>query len=131
VAKGKNNSYSGQRDNLNPSLTTLLNGPLIRPPLRLLPLPYNPYPQEVLPYAGDRRQFTPDASTAPPRAVTRNASKVVAGKQPAAVRFSDPQFVGICARRQIRKEVLHALKRTRKGAGSKKHFNFWSKVSCK
>lgn len=131
MAKGKNNSYSGQRDNLNQSLTSLLNGPLIRPPIRLLPLPQNPYPQEVLPYVGDRRFYTPDVTTAPPRSVTRSASKVVAGKQPAALSFSDPKFVGICARRQIRKEVLHALKRTRKGAGSKKHFNFWSKVGCK
>lgn len=129
MARSKSNSLQGQRDNLNQSLTSLLSFP-VRPMPTLLPLP-TPTPHEVLPYAGDRRYFTPDASVARPKSVTRSAARIDVGSQPAAVRFAEPRLVGICARRQIRKEVLHALKRTRKGAGSKKHFNFWSKVSCK
>lgn len=36
----------------------------------------------------------------------------------------------ICAKRAIRKEVLHALKRTKKGAGASRRRNHTSRVKC-
>lgn len=129
MARSKNPYSGGQRDYLNQSLATLLHSP-IRPMPLLLPLP-NPTPIQVLPYAGDRRRFNPSDSTQAPAAVRSGASRVVADPwRPSGTRFADPKYVGICARRKVRKEVLFAKRLTRSGAGSKKHFNFWSKVKC-
>jgi len=123
-----------QRDLSNPnsfrSLDSLLTFKL-RPPPVLLPVPSSS-PQSVR-VAGDRRLFRPDVGTVAPAAVRPGASRVVADQRPrgtARLKFADPQFVAICARRTIRREVLHALKRTKKGAGAKKRRNFWSAISC-
>jgi len=129
MAKSRSSHTSGQRDYLNQSLASLLHYP-IRPMPVLLPLPQPQY-QEVLPYAGDRRTFTPSLAADPPQGVRRSSGRVVAGGNLSSTRFAEPQLLGICARRAIRREVLHALKRTKRGAGGKKHYNFWSKVSCK
>lgn len=129
MARSKSNSNSGQRGYLNEPLATLLNSP-IRPMPLLLPL-IQPTYQEVLPYAGDRRFFNPSATTEPVKGATRSSGRVVAGNNFVSYAFQKPELVGICARRAIRREVLHALKRTKRGAGSSKHYNFWSKVSCK
>lgn len=91
-----------------------------------------PSPQYV---AGleDRRLYKPDRGLAPPAALNRNASRIVAPKYspPFAVRFADPRLVSICAKRKIRREVLFALgKGGKRGRLNKPRRNFWSRVSC-
>ena len=44
--------------------------------------------------------------------------------------FRVPTRVSICVRRGVRRSVLFALKRTGKGARSRKRFNYWSAVRC-
>lgn len=112
------------------SLASLLALP--RPYRPVWPVSSLPSPQEVLPYVQDRRTFTPDAGSIRASAVQRSASRLVAVpfSSPAVAAFGDPSLVGICARRKVRKEVLHALKRTKKGARGKKHRNIWSDYKC-
>nr|QJB20444.1 MAG: hypothetical protein [Microvirus sp.] len=48
------------------------------------------------------------------------------------IKFALPHKTAICIRRKIREEVLHALRRTGKGANRRKpHRNRFSGVSCK
>lgn len=44
--------------------------------------------------------------------------------------FSAPRSVMICVRRKSRREVLFALRKTGKGARSRKRRNEWSNVKC-
>lgn len=44
--------------------------------------------------------------------------------------FAAPQKVLVCVRRAIRREVLHALKKTRSGAGRSPRRNRFSNVRC-
>lgn len=51
--------------------------------------------------------------------------------KPASYRFeTGNKTIPICARRKTRKEVLHALKKTRSGKGSPKKRNRWSDIRC-
>lgn len=136
MARRSNRSTTlSQREIFNPSLARLLT------PIRLLPLPepWTPPPapiprsrRAVVLSTGDRRAWRPDRSTRPPAAMYPGAARVVAKPAiAAATRFADPRSVAICIRRSIRKEVLFALKKTRKGSGSKRRRNFWSEVHCK
>lgn len=124
MAHPKNNY--GQRDFTTQSLDSLLTFKL-RPPPRLLPLAT--FTRSQVLEAGDRRLWQPDASTRPPHTPRPGSSRVKA-KSFNTLKFADPRFVGICVRRKIRKEVLFATKKTRKGSGGKKHRNFWSTISC-
>lgn len=109
------------------SLDSLLTFKL-RPPPSLLPLP-SFTPSQVLD-AGDRRLFEPGRSTRPPHTPRPGSSRVVAGTKFSSLRFADPRFVGICVRRKIRKQVLFALHKTRKGSSGGRKHNFWSSISC-
>ncbi|UDN67494.1 hypothetical protein [robinz microvirus RP_32] len=110
------------------SLDSLLSFKL-RPPPVLLPVPS--FTQKQVLDSGDRRLFQPDRSTRPPHTPRPGSSRVVATAQKlSALRFADPRFVAVCVRRKIRKEVLFALRKTRKGGGARKHKNFWSDISC-
>lgn len=114
----------------NRSLTELLHIPL-RPPPVLIPVHIPSRP--VVLATGDRRRYRPDASTRPPHALTASAARVVARPDPShpgALAFKHPPHVAICVRRKQRREVLFALKKTRKGAGAKRKRNFWSDISC-
>lgn len=44
--------------------------------------------------------------------------------------FAVPKRVLVCVRRKQRREVIHAKRLTRKGAGSPKRRNIWSAISC-
>lgn len=48
----------------------------------------------------------------------------------ASFRFETGATIPICAKRKIRRQVLHALKKTRSGKGSPKKRNRWSSISC-
>ena len=78
----------------------------------------------------DRRRYHPDA-VKPAGATKRNASRLVA-RGPYKVAFAIPSRVAVCARRKIRREVLHAY-RIAGSSGSghrKRRRNFWSDVRC-
>lgn len=48
-----------------------------------------------------------------------------------AIGFHRPNLVGICVRRKIRREVLHALHRTNRGrGGGHRRRNAWSGIKC-
>lgn len=113
-----------------PSLEALLS-------IKLTPLlPISPVTTALTPVAiaelGDRRRWRPDASTAAPAASVKAAARVVSPPPPAVDRmqFADPNAVALCARRKRRREVLFALKKTKKGSGAKRKRNFWSDVKC-
>lgn len=120
---------NSQRDFTTPnqSLAQLLSFK-IRPAPLLLPV----FTPSAVLDSGDRRVFQPDRSIAPPHTPVRSSSRVVAplGGRLSTLRFQDPKLVAICVRRKQRKEVLFAKRKTRKGAGSRKHRNFWSDIKC-
>lgn len=76
----------------------------------------------------DARAFS-FGSEAPLR---RNPIKSEAPPRPGgALVFHEPQFLPVCVKRHQRREVLHALRRTKKGSGSpRRRFNYWSKIKC-
>lgn len=88
----------------------------------------------------DRRAFHPDGKTKRPiDAVPRSAARLKVApasvrqnplKLPGRVAFTAPNGVAVCVRRKNRREVLFALNRTKKGAGSPKRRNSWSDVKC-
>lgn len=100
---------------------------------------------EVLAYS-DRRRYQPDESIRAPGAVVRSAARIRVAVHRAPtfgfrssavvspyVKFNIPRAIGLCARRRIRKEVIHALgKHGRGGRGGAKprKRNFWSSVKC-
>lgn len=87
----------------------------------------------------DRRSFH-FSPVRPAAALRRPASRLVARQphkqwQPAQTRaviaFDEPKLVSICARRTRRRETLFALRRTGKGARSKRRRNAFSSISCR
>jgi len=85
----------------------------------------------------DRRMFHPEGVFRAPRALGMRPRVVL--RKPDGLRAAKaawhspvlevPERVAMCVRRKERREVLHALKRTRGGGGSRR-FTFWSKVGC-
>lgn len=86
----------------------------------------------------DRRTWHPDgAQKRPPATVHSSKAKLaVAPPQknkrilPHRIAFQAPKSVLVCIRRKMRAEVLHALKRTRRGSGSPKHRTAFSDIKC-
>lgn len=89
----------------------------------------------------DNRLFHPLGDLRPPRAVfgkprvvIRNANNVRKRSGFAALShrlgFKVPKVVARCVRRKERREVMFAKRKTGKGSRGKKHFNFWSSISC-
>lgn len=105
----------------------------------------------------DRRYFRPDESTRPPTTHSPLAARITL--QVIKVRqrrrafhakldkytnpfhypktylrtrlgFSVPRRIEACIRRGVRKEVLHAKRKTGKSGQRKPHRNFWSAISC-
>lgn len=124
MAKGKHRNRTGQRDLSTRSLTVPVAAPPIKP--------------VTLALIEDRRTFHParylrGAQTlggkfnaevvARPAKLTRSV--------PAHIGFRAPARVVLCVRRRQRKEVLFALRKTRKGAGARRRRrNIWSGVRC-
>lgn len=117
--------------------------PVLRPPKK--PVQFvNPtvyVPRSVKPKLNqidDRRTFHPQklsrpaklVSGAPHRLKIKTGTRTPKSALPHSVGFSAPAKVLICIRRKTRKQVLFALKRTRKGSGSRKTRNYWSDVKC-
>lgn len=99
----------------------------------------NPYTlpvyQEVLSDpVGDRRRFYPNANLLrPAHAIKPTANRLVIGRgMETPVRFALPNYVAICVRRKLRREVLHALKLTGKSGrgGGKRRRSAYSGIRC-
>lgn len=83
----------------------------------------------------DRRQYTPQrsggfssaASTRSPVAPIKTNNTFTSSVIRA---FKAPAHVAICVRRKIRKQVLHALKKTGRGSSPPRLRNHWSNVKC-
>lgn len=137
MAKGT--SGRGNATGTPSSLTSLLA--LTKPamPLALAdPVIYNQLFHGNYDESSDRRRYNPTKRSAAPHAANRNATrlligavgKVASGKLPHTVRFRLPNLVTLCIRRQLRREVLHALNRTRTGRGGRNRRNIWSDIKC-
>lgn len=89
----------------------------------------------------DRRLFTPDplppakSFNTPHHRLTIPKSKARSFSRPGPVPhqlgFAAPEKVLICVRRKIRKEVLHAYKRTGRGSGRPNRRGPFSDIHCR
>lgn len=87
----------------------------------------------------DRRTFHPERafrpallfSGRPSRTTFKPSSVRYPGDVPARVMFRAPPKVLVCVRRQARKEVLHALRKTGRVGQRAPRRNLFSSVSCK
>lgn len=79
----------------------------------------------------DGRRYNPTNTRRPPKSVT-GASSAYNYKSltPLRVAFQQPEKVIVCIRRKIRKEVLHALKLTRKNGGGARKRTPLSDIHC-
>lgn len=109
-----------------------------------------PSPLKNLTNYEDRRQWHPLGNFAPARSFNRPNHRIIVGYQqprkstqntnrPMNIRsyptshvaFEHPKKVLICVRRQARKEVLHALRKTGKSGQRRPRYNYYSSISCK
>lgn len=92
---------------------------------------YSPAVRSILPEIEDRRRYTPAGSAEPAR-TPRSVAKIKMHRLgPLDVfGFGSPRHVLVCLRRAMRKEVLHALRKTGKGSSPPRRFNQFSKVRC-
>lgn len=140
MAKGTSSRGSAHVSTTPSSLTTLLAlpttptaivSPLTDPVIRQQ-LYHGNYDDPI----SDRRRYQPDRRSAPPHAFKRDAIRLYTGlahpsrELTKSIRFARPDLITICLRRKVRREVLHALRRTRKGSGGGRRRNFWSDVKC-
>lgn len=107
----------------SPSINTLVRSPLIEVEDHRLWSP------DRTPSARSTKNWRNHPQLAPRKRPTGSSRPL---NQIHALTFRAPQYVAICVRRSARREVLHALKKTGKGAGTKKrpHRNYWSNVRC-
>jgi len=99
----------------------------------------------------DRRTFHPEQTNAPVLKLGGQPARLEVRNRPArnrtqwqkdkfgdtlrsqtkgAIAFAEPSLVTLCIRSKRRKETLFALKKTGKGARTKKRFNWTSKIGC-
>lgn len=112
---------------------------LLAPPA----LPLEPLHEVLAPLREleDLRSYHPEAEHRRPRAADlRSSSDVVLRPRQVTKKtrsnrdvfgFRVPEKVLVCARRQERREVLHALRRTRSGAGARRRRSRYSHLSCR
>lgn len=92
----------------------------------------------ILPQIEDRRAYNPTRSTARPGSVSRDAarltlrqSRVKSAQTKAPLSFANPDKVALCARRSIRREVLHAKRIAGRSGLKRPRRNYWSSISCR
>lgn len=159
MAKGsKSKSHSSSHSSPSKSRAQRDHFTIARTPL-LVPMP-SPPSSKVSPKkravlaSEDRRTFHPEKLNRPvlnvhgrpaaqvladrPRSLKKPSArqqafrwgKDVASQTKAVLTFAQPSKVAVCVRRGVRREVLHALKRTGKGAGSSRRRSWTSKIGC-
>jgi len=132
MARRRSRNRKGQRD-ATPIANPLPPVVVVRPP----PIPSSvslvralqaqKLHQSSLP---DRRKFTPKGIRTA-KTIAGNLARFTPRLVRAAVRptFNIPSRVLVCLRRKVRREVLHALRRTNGSGGGRKR-NVWSNVRC-
>lgn len=127
MARGRSNNYTTQRDASVIASYNLLRSILSRP---------------LVPF-GDRRSFHPEGYYRPADVAGRRAARFVvlapaasskrrSSSMPSDVfKFAQPNRVLVCGRRQVRKEVLFAKRKTGKGAKAYRDRNYLSNMSCR
>lgn len=124
----------------------LLSRTFQQPTFRPAPLVHHTSPSSrILHEIEDRRTYHPDGPTRPARSYDKpvhrltvpvhpknvNKRSTASAALPRTVQFEAPKRVLVCIRRQKRKEVLFALKKTGKGARARKHRqSFYSSIRC-
>ena len=112
-------------------------------------LPYfssSPRSMSQLSLIEDRRVYNPLGSLSPARSISRNTHALVVPNDrvspsrsrsnrsflspPSFVGFQAPKKVLVCVRRQRRKEVLHALKKTGRVGQRRPRFSDYSSIKC-
>lgn len=85
---------------------------------------YSPTPYRVIASPRKAARLVPDR--------TGQSIRDQVGPVPAGVQFNIPKKVAICVRRKARREIMHALKLTRKAGkgGGKRNRNLWSTIKC-
>lgn len=124
--------------------------------IRLTPVPRINFLNPNLTLYEDRRTWHPEGAQRPARSFnqsrhrlkdllrrsrykptqyTRRASPLKNQNYlpPTTIAFQAPQKVLVCVRRKIRKEILHAFKKTGKSGRKQKkpRFGFYSRISCR
>lgn len=114
-------------------LTPIARSPLLRQQLlihKLIQQLARPHVEPPI----DRRRYNPRAF-AHPETLTQSSARLNNRRlrkiYASPFEISVPHKVGICIRRKSRREVLHALKRTGKGAGRKlRRYTYYSDFHC-
>lgn len=146
--KTHHQKLKAKRDVTTPSLETLLSPikPITKPILHHLPKPKT----DLRPLE-DRRKYHPDGRQQAAKSIHKATHRLTVKRgpqgrplksRPSALRspvkalshkigFHDAKRVLICIRRKMRKQVLHALKLTGKGARSRRHRQSeYSSIRC-
>lgn len=95
------------------------------------------YTEPARSFSAPRSRLTVVSRVSHPRTVGRvDASRSLSSawsQTRATVAFAEPRRTVLCVRRNIRKEVLHALDRVRPGGSgrSRSHWTEWSSVRCR
>lgn len=145
---GRSNNRRSRRVNNNNARQNLPASTLIK----VSPVKYNQIPSSYLSQFEDRRKWHPEGAYAPAKSFNRSkhtlieigTSKRTSGSRNRSSRynisptsfvskigFQYPKKVLICVRRKMRKQVLHALKKTGKKGQRRPKFNWYSKIRCK
>lgn len=91
---------------------------------------------DILSTVEDRRTFSPEGALRPPLSVSGNQAPItqkfnrVVGTNGHYPSFADARHAAECHRRKTRREVLHALNRTRSGRGGKRRRSDRSNIHC-
>lgn len=108
-------------------------------------VPYSPTltfrpPRQLLRLYEDRRTWHPEAirpakSFQGPTRLTIKPAVPLKGRRlalypPAGISFAAPRRVLVCVRRHIRREVLHALRKTGRSGQKPPRQTLWSSVHC-
>lgn len=142
MAKGRS-SNRGNAISSTQSLTSLLALPQKPGPLLTLAQIIKEYPDApIVRLEGDRRQYQPGGKRRhSAHALIRGATRLHIGRVGRSVKrelglshslsFRMPDYVSICLRRKIRREVYLALnKKGRRGSGAPRRRNAWSSIKC-
>lgn len=131
----------GRRSRRRDQDTSVLAPDAFSPPRTLTPRVVQVRPVADLRPVEDRRTYHPLGPMRPPKTWSGHSVTPVKPKfsnkkfqrnLPFGLQFAAPKETLVCVRRKRRKEVLHALKKTGKGAGRRRkpRRNFYSWIGC-
>lgn len=123
---GGSRTSRDQRDDYSVASLSELLGPSPPPAPVFVPPLYSPLTE-----VEDLRTWHPEGDDRPVRGVPSAATRTyLPSFSSGQLAFANPSRVVVCARRHQRREVLFAMRRTRKGAGARRRRTWRSNVSC-